>query len=764
MKQFHVALAAGSLTISRDGGPLKLSDRRIEYPYSSILDAADETVRTLQLAFNGQIDWSAVHNDVSLEGDSEDLDLIRLHWHVRWGAAFRDLEIIDVSYVSASSGRDTMAWRPSPKADAARRVIEKWVVLSTENKDFLPGVDEGWQHSLDALRERKPRIGIVGVTGAGKSMLINGMLGRLVLSSSSGNSTACITELTFGEEEHVTVTPRPPEHLEAEIEARTKAPNIAVHARHISGLRRALTLSATEKYPLSELVNFTNIDDGDGTVQGLERVIVHLRSSLLSHATIIDTPGTHDPDEGRRWLALREASRFDAWIYAVRSDQAPTQNVTADWSQFDDALSNPYGALVLTRVDALGLDGGEAKTELARRLGDYKRLSWYRQAGWCAAIVTTTEKHEDWARFTSPCLSVRETIDSKTRRAVQRRLEDLEDEDSQLNTPSLRKRYGAEASGIASIERITSAVSKGGQLQLIASQLERLSIQIESATASLREQADSLATARRARRERYQLRMSVNDVERAHRDLDQKLADAATRLATFKDGGAGTVQDARKAFSKKSWDLFPTSEFIKATTSHPFIMSGPIEFSSYTYFSSPLSEAGNTLFKQECSRYAERILGALEDLPGTHELKTILHTRTGIFFGIGRQGLESVSETEQFFEWSSSAQERLCSRAIGTCREISTLFRDEFTIHLQARLAEIYGSAEGWVAKKRQENDQQRRVRLHILTLEVERLENATGKDGLLAIDQRIASVAALSERIRELDAEVRAISSNDAL
>ncbi|MDJ1008372.1 MAG: hypothetical protein QNJ13_11160 [Paracoccaceae bacterium] len=166
---------------------------------------------------------------------------------------------------------------------------------------------------------RKPRVLMCGEFSAGKTFLINGLLGATVLPSS------------------VTATALPPVWL----------------TYGTSGLAR-IGLDGT----MSPVTSPDHVD-----LENTRYCLLHHRAPILESMDLIDTPGTSDPSIDRPdWTEMLDA--VDVVVWCTNATQAWRQSEKAVWDDMPDRLRD-NAVLVVTHADLLR-GGGSAQRVLGR--------------------------------------------------------------------------------------------------------------------------------------------------------------------------------------------------------------------------------------------------------------------------------------------------------------------------------------------------------------------------------------------------------------
>ncbi|HEX2062891.1 MAG TPA: serine/threonine-protein kinase [Acidimicrobiales bacterium] len=192
------------------------------------------------------------------------------------------------------------------------------------------------------------RVAIAGRVKAGKSTLLNGLVGEELAPTDAGECTRVVIWYVDGVTYRATLYPR-------------------------QGPSRPTTLSRDRGAIDVEL---GGLDPGD-----IDRVVVEWPSSSLATMTLIDTPGISSVSEevSRRaedFLVAGEAqdSPADAVIYLMRHVHSADVRFLEAFHEADVAYASPINAIgVLSRADELGVGRPDALESAARIADRYRR-------------------------------------------------------------------------------------------------------------------------------------------------------------------------------------------------------------------------------------------------------------------------------------------------------------------------------------------------------------------------------------------------------
>lgn len=249
------------------------------------------------------------------------------------------------------------AGQPTGPADLARRVSD---VLAVAAEVTAGGAFEA---EVSALRERFDgplRVAIAGRVKAGKSTLINALVGERLAPTDAGECTRVITYYREGLGYEVTAV---------------------------------LRTGEGERLPFSRDGGVLTVDLGGRTPDAVERLDVSWPSSTLRRLTLVDTPGLASIDDGnsvrtRDFLALDggRTSEADAVIYLMR--HVHRSDVAFLDGFLDRSVGNvsPVNAVaVLSRADEIGACRPDAMVSAAAIAERYRHDDQLRAL--CSTVV-----------------------------------------------------------------------------------------------------------------------------------------------------------------------------------------------------------------------------------------------------------------------------------------------------------------------------------------------------------------------------------------
>ena len=239
-------------------------------------------------------------------------------------------------------------------------LVDRVGTLLTTARGMLAGTGLDDQLADIERRIREPlRVAIAGKVKAGKSTLLNALIGEQLAPTDAGECTRVVTWYQDGLTYRVTIEPR------------DDAPRPAPFTRHAGALDVSLDgLSPDE----------------------IDRLVVEWPSAALREMTVIDTPGigsasTAD-DVAAAFLAPEgDADRpADAVVYLMRHLHPADTRFLEAFHDRDMAEPTPVNTIgVLSRADEMGVGRADALTVAARIAASYQRDPTLRRL--CQAVV-----------------------------------------------------------------------------------------------------------------------------------------------------------------------------------------------------------------------------------------------------------------------------------------------------------------------------------------------------------------------------------------
>jgi 50S ribosome-binding GTPase len=202
--------------------------------------------------------------------------------------------------------------------------------------------------SVNSHLDQPLRVAITGRVKAGKSTLLNALVGRRVAATDAGECTQVVTWYAYGDPPVAWAYPR-------------------------SGPRRALMLIEGDAAGVLDLGNLRAAD--------LEQLRVDLPNGWLSRMTLIDTPGMGSLSErvarrAQEFLAAdgEDTGEVDAVLYLLRHLHSSDVDFLEVLHETRDGTASPINAVgVLSRADEVGGGGPDAVDHAQRIASGYRQ-------------------------------------------------------------------------------------------------------------------------------------------------------------------------------------------------------------------------------------------------------------------------------------------------------------------------------------------------------------------------------------------------------
>lgn len=185
------------------------------------------------------------------------------------------------------------------------------------------------QKLIEKIENQHFSIGITGVLSAGKSTLLNALLGQEILGSSTIPETASLTLLKYAKTPHAQVCFWNKQEWEdvksiiAESDLNTLFENAEfreVFAKQIQDSTQNLDIS------LEELPKYTSANHPSRLCNLIKQTILFTPLKFLENSVeIVDTPGLDDPIIQREEITKQYLGRCDLLIHAMNAAQSATQ-------------------------------------------------------------------------------------------------------------------------------------------------------------------------------------------------------------------------------------------------------------------------------------------------------------------------------------------------------------------------------------------------------------------------------------------------------
>lgn len=242
-----------------------------------------------------------------------------------------------------------------PLAQRVRGLVEQARAGYAENPVATTTLD-----ALAARLDEPLRVAIAGRVKSGKSTLLNALVGEPLATTEVGECTKVVTWYR--------------------------------HGRTYGAFIQRRDYPRLERVGLRRLAGAVDIEPGDWTASGLERIVIEWPAAALGKTTLIDTPGlgSLSAEVGERTSAFLapeiESSPADAIVYLARHLHESDVRILEAFRDDDAGRPNPINAIgVVARADEIGVARVDAMVAAARVAERYRRDSQLRRL--CQTIV-----------------------------------------------------------------------------------------------------------------------------------------------------------------------------------------------------------------------------------------------------------------------------------------------------------------------------------------------------------------------------------------
>jgi hypothetical protein len=338
---------------------------------------------------------------------------------------------------------------PSSLSAIAGRLLHQTIEAYRDS----PGTQRWLQGELDRI-DAPLRVAIAGRVKAGKSTLLNAMIGEMVAATDAAECTKLVTWYRFAPSPGLTLCPKegPPRQL-----------------------------------PVSRLDGKLVIDLDGSPADNIDRLVVDWPSGSLRATTLIDTPGIasmtaeHSERSAAFLLPEDEPAPADAVIYLMRHLHASDYEFLEAFSEYGVARAGGLNAIaVLSRADEVGGGRLDALQSARRVAGRYR--SDPRLVGLCQDVVAVAGllaqagrslRQDEFRAFTTLASASRDDSDAMLL-SVDRFLRMGQREDDLL--PRETRRALLDRFGLFGVRLATTLVRQGSDSSdLLAAELVRRS-------------------------------------------------------------------------------------------------------------------------------------------------------------------------------------------------------------------------------------------------------------------------------------------------
>lgn len=231
-------------------------------------------------------------------------------------------------------------------------------------------IDETMQEIVHSLESQEFSIGVTGIIKAGKSTMMNALLGEDILGTAIRPETANLTTIKKEEASKAIV------HFWSSSEWQ-EIKNSALDEQSKEFVQVSESLENFQKYVgdesksldinIDDLDNYTSARKSENLCNLVKEVELLLPLEFLDGGVaIVDTPGIDDPIVQREKITLEYLSTCSAILHLMNAKQSATQK---DIEFIGDALIDQGISsllVVITRIDTLG----KSKEEIDKKLAD----------------------------------------------------------------------------------------------------------------------------------------------------------------------------------------------------------------------------------------------------------------------------------------------------------------------------------------------------------------------------------------------------------
>ena len=259
----------------------------------------------------------------------------------------------------------------------------------TQDKTLQERVNQAMQRMKNATFS----IGITGVMNAGKSTMLNALLGKELLGTAVVPETANLTIIGYAKDSYAKVnfwTQSQWENIEQSASTLSSMEAFVKETKAHFGAQfeKLVTLKGkSETIELDSLGKYTSAKESDKKCNLVKSVELFTDLSLLEEGVVIvDTPGLDDPVVQREEITLSYLNECDVLIHLMNAAQAATQK---DVDFIIDALLYRKVAqllVVITRIDAITPAQLEEVIAYTKQ-SIHKRLEEHNKGSFLAEII-----------------------------------------------------------------------------------------------------------------------------------------------------------------------------------------------------------------------------------------------------------------------------------------------------------------------------------------------------------------------------------------
>ncbi len=775
MTEFELTLCGGHMRLSESvsGRSLLGDSPSVEY---DLAQAAVERAIAIIAEATGRMSGDHIKEDdvlsafeqgtlkLRLRGHVRELHVAALHLHVRYGFSFDNLlagTLRGIHLVPETDAVDAYAtyqfesdMRP---LEAIRSYLVRWMLESKREPRVKNEAYRNYDRRKQLLALGSPdaaplTVVVTGVTGAGKSTFLNGLLGRDIVPYSSDVCTAAIIRLrhaTSSDAERAVV------HWRSAEDIHSLAKKYAAEAEHLGQLRTKMKTAATSdvgaistnqesaqqrieffntkaramvraaglrsrEKNASTRINLEDLRDyssnrSDSYAEAVKEIEVFVTHPLLAHLEIVDAPGLRDGDDERQKMLIRAFAGDTAWLYLVPAD-ARNESCRDDWKRIKELANNDSGVLVLTKADGQPSNSGDTiETTMTRRMtAEYSEtFGWRRPMTWCTALMPSRlaalrgiwEEESLESAFTDAKMPA---ILGLPGRAQKKRLEDFLHDNSRDSRGNQRKQtftdYALDASRLPRVMRmvgrvlyedaISTKVKMGrDELSLAASEAIEFCSNAIAETQSILDAHDTIAAQKQAK----------SRLEEQLRENRKNLIGIQSRHRTALHSIQAECDKAKKEY-KKAIDEQLSLAPLKGTEPNGSNSTPPENLktkfdqifakqSSSIWMSGAREFSLLEYFEQPLTVISRGKLGGLHNQMNKH-LKEFLTKDLPYIRPAQTNTSEPKSSTneikdkEHFFEWAETAKKRMWETTLERAKSLSEELITQFNEDVECILTE----------------------------------------------------------------------------
>lgn len=209
-----------------------------------------------------------------------------------------------------------------------------WLAEQCRKNPRLAWLEDSMREIVADTAEKQPlRVAVLGEFNAGKSSLINALLGHDILRTGIVPVTASLTELRYGD-----------------------APQAKVRLH--SGEERSISFDG--------LATMTDEREADGLARAVERITLSFPAAFLKQFTILDTPGFNSGFDLHELVTERVIQSADVVLWMFNATKAGSETETKELRHVERSVGKAIG--ILNHIDDIDPSFERRPHEWQRRL------------------------------------------------------------------------------------------------------------------------------------------------------------------------------------------------------------------------------------------------------------------------------------------------------------------------------------------------------------------------------------------------------------